>query len=143
MKLLLAIEDSKFSEAAAHAVIAQHTPQTTEVKVLNVVDLGLPIPTSAAEGFRRESLRQGNEIVRRAEHLLNKAGYKVQTAVEEGDPKSKILDAAKDWGADLIVLGSHGRKGFNHFLMGSVSEAVARYAGCSVEVVRVHGPEAG
>lgn len=39
MKLLLAIEDSKFSEAAAHAVIAQHTPQTTEVKVLNVVGL--------------------------------------------------------------------------------------------------------
>ena len=66
-----------------------------------------------------------------------KAGFKVQTAVEEGDPKSKILDHATRWGADIIVLGSHGRKGFEHFLMGSVSESVVRHAPCSVEIVRI------
>jgi nucleotide-binding universal stress UspA family protein len=62
---------------------------------------------------------------------------KVTAAVKEGDPKSKIPDAARDWRADLIVLGSHGRKGMGHFLIGSVSEAVARHADCSVEVVRI------
>ena len=87
MRLLLAIDDSKFSEAATQAVIAQCQPQGMEVKVLNVVDLAIPIPTSYAGAFRKESLKHGQEIVQRAERLLSKAGYKTQTAVEEGDPK--------------------------------------------------------
>jgi nucleotide-binding universal stress UspA family protein len=141
MKVLLAIDDSKFSEAAAQAVIAQHQPQGTEVKVLHVVDLALPIPTSYAAGFRQESLKRGEELVRRTEQLLAKAGYKVLTAVEEGDPRSKIVDHATRWNADLIVLGSHGRKGLDRLLMGSVAEFVSRHAACSVQIVRIP-PEA-
>jgi nucleotide-binding universal stress UspA family protein len=53
-----------------------------------------------------------------------------------GEPRAFILDEAKAWGADLIVLGSHGRHGLDRLLMGSVSESVALYAHCSVEVVR-------
>ena len=75
--------------------------------------------------------------MRHAEQRLTKAGYKVETAVEEGDPKSKIVEDAARWHSDLIVLGSHGRKGMDRFLMGSVSDAVARHAPCSVQVVRV------
>jgi nucleotide-binding universal stress UspA family protein len=137
MRILLAIDDSKFSEAATQAVIAQHRSQGTQVKILNVVDLAIPIPTSYAAGFREESLKHGQEVVRRAEQILNKAGYTVQTAVEEGDPKSKIIDQATQWKADLIVMGSHGRKGIDRFLMGSVAEGVARHASCSVEIVRL------
>jgi len=137
MRLLLAIDDSKFSEEATQAVIAQCQPQGTEVKVLNVVDLAIPIPTSDAAGFRELSLKHGQEIVQRAERLLNKAGYKTQTAVEEGDPKSKIIDQAARWKAESIVMGSHGRKGVDRFFMGSVAEAVSRHAPCSVEVVRM------
>ena len=48
-----------------------------------------------------------------------------------------ILDCAAEWGADLIIVGSHGRKGIARFVLGSVSEAVARYARCSVEIVRL------
>jgi nucleotide-binding universal stress UspA family protein len=139
MKIVLAIDESRFSEAATKAVIAQYQPHGTEVKVLNVVDLPLPIPTSDAAGFRELSLKHGHELVQRAEHLLSKAGYKTQTAVEEGDPKSKIIDQAKKWKADLIVMGSHGRKGVNRFLVGSVAETVSRHASCSVEIVRIPG----
>ena len=64
-------------------------------------------------------------------------GFKAQTVVEEGDPTQKIVDRAADWKADLIMMGSHGRKGIDHFLMGSVSEGVTRYTPCSVEVVRI------
>jgi nucleotide-binding universal stress UspA family protein len=46
------------------------------------------------------------------------------------------VDLAKEWKADLIVLGSHGRRGMDRILMGSVSENVAIHAHCSVEVVR-------
>jgi nucleotide-binding universal stress UspA family protein len=139
MKIVLAIDESRFSEAATQAVIAQYEPQGTEVKVLNVVDFPLPIPTSDAAGFRELSLKHGQELVQRAERLLSKAGYKTQTVVEEGDPKSKIVDQAKNWKADLIVMGSHGRKGINRFLVGSVAETVSRHASCSVEIVRIPG----
>jgi len=136
MRILLAIDDSKFSEAATQAVIAQFQPQGTEIKLLNVVDLVLPIPTSDAAGFREESLRRGQEVVRRAEQALSNAGFKVSTDVEEGDPKSKIIDQANRWNAELIVLGSHGRRGIERFLMGSVAEAVTRHAHCSVQIIR-------
>jgi nucleotide-binding universal stress UspA family protein len=138
MRILLAIDDSKFSEAATQTVIAQCQPGGTQVKILNVVDLALPIPTSDAAGFRAESLKHGQEVVRQAEQMLNRAGYTVQTAVEEGDPKSKIIDQATQWNAELIVVGSHGRKGIDRFLMGSVAEGVLRHAHCSVEIVRIH-----
>jgi nucleotide-binding universal stress UspA family protein len=137
MRVLLAIDDSKFSEAATQAVIDQFPPQGTEVKVLNVVDLAIPIPTSYAGVFRQESLKHGQELVQRAERLLNKAGFKTQTEIVEGDPKSTIIDDAAKWKAQLIVMGSHGRKGLVHFLVGSVAEAVSRHASCSVEIVRL------
>jgi len=139
MKLLLAIDGSRFSEAATQAVIAQYQPQGTEVKILNVVDLPIPIPTSYGAGFSELSLKHGQELVQRAESLLSKAGYKTQTAVVEGYPNSKIIDQAKRWKADVIVMGSHGRKGVDRFLMGSVAETVSRHASCSVEVVRIPG----
>jgi nucleotide-binding universal stress UspA family protein len=137
MKILLATDGSKFSEAATQAVISQCRPQETEVTVLNVVDLPLLIPTLYAAEFREESLKEGQAFVLQSEQRLTKAGFKVETAVEEGDPKSKIVEDAARWHSDLIILGSHGRKGMDRFLMGSVSDAVARHAPCSVQVVRV------
>ena len=142
MKVLLAVDDSKFSEDAAQALISQYPAVGTEVQVLNVVDLALPIPTSYPGEFRRESLKHAEELVHRLGDLLSHAGFKVRTAVEEGDPTSKIIDHASTWNADVIVMGSHGRKGVEHFLMGSVSEAVVCHAPCSVEVVRVHAAHA-
>jgi nucleotide-binding universal stress UspA family protein len=54
----------------------------------------------------------------------------------EGYIKDTILDLAAHWPATLIVLGSHGRRGIGRMLLGSVSEAIARHAHCSVEIVR-------
>jgi nucleotide-binding universal stress UspA family protein len=79
---------------------------------------------------------QAKAMVAKATETLRKPGLIVTPALEEGDPKSKIIDLANEWRADLIVVGSHGRKGLDRFLLGSVSEAVARHAHCSVEIVR-------
>jgi nucleotide-binding universal stress UspA family protein len=137
MKVLLAIDDSKFSEAAAQAIIDHMRPEPTEVCVLHVAEMPV-VPYSYVGPVREESLKMSKELVERIGGQLGKAGYKVQTVVEEeGDPRAKIIDRAAHWKADLIVMGSHGRKGLDRFLMGSVAESVVRHAGCSVLVVRI------
>jgi universal stress protein A len=135
-KVLLAIDDSKFSEAAVRTVLRQIRPEHAEVCVLHVVDLQLPIPTSYVDAFRQESLNRGKELVACVERQLREAGFKAHAIVEEGYPRSIIVDYAKNWHSNLIVAGSHGRKGLDRFLMGSVAEFVVRHAPCSVEIVR-------
>lgn len=54
-----------------------------------------------------------------------------------GEPRKVILDLAKDWPADLVIVGSHGRRGIDKAILGSVSEAVAMHAPCSVEMTRI------
>ncbi len=56
--------------------------------------------------------------------------------VQIGSPETEIVKAAKDWPADLIVIGSHGRGGLQRVLLGSVAEGVMRQAACPVLVVR-------
>jgi universal stress protein A len=136
-KILLAVDNSKFSEAAIQLVIQQVRPEHAEVCILYVVDLQIPMPTSYAGDFRQVSLEQGKDLVGRLERLLAQAGFKTQRVIEEGDPRTTVVDYAKQWGANLIVVGSHGRKGLDRFLLGSVAEFVARHASCSVEIVRV------
>jgi nucleotide-binding universal stress UspA family protein len=60
----------------------------------------------------------------------------VTTAIIGDSPKEAIVEEAERWGADLVVVGSHGYRGFKRYLLGSVSQAVATRAKCSVEIVR-------
>jgi nucleotide-binding universal stress UspA family protein len=143
MKILLAIDDSKFSEAAIQAVARQMNPEQAEVCILHIVEPLLLVPEFRAgdlEGIKStEQLlcKHGEQLVARAEQSLRKAGFKVHTVVKEGDHRAEIIDHAAEWGAELIVLGSHGRRGLDRFLMGSVAEFVSRHAACSVEIVRM------
>jgi nucleotide-binding universal stress UspA family protein len=117
------------------------------VRVLHADDWPNRLPTSMAfaEGptaasdileVREQRRREGEALVARAGQQLQAAGFQTSTIVREGDPRHAILDVAAEWDPDLIVLGSHGRKGLDRFLLGSVSESVVRHAPCSVEVVR-------
>jgi len=143
MKILLAIDDSKFSEAAIQALIAQAPPKGSEVRVLHVIE-PLPAIYGGAEwgyvmdwqAVTREQRKQAEALMARATQTLRAAGFQVTTAIEEGAPKAVILDSAAKWPADLILVGSHGRRALDRFLLGSVSEAVARHAPCSVQIVR-------
>ena len=143
MKILLAIDDSKFSQGALQSVVSRGCSQDTEIKVLHVLEPPSALLGPEMTGYDPEfetvwkALReQGKALVMKAADVLRKSGLNVSTMLEEGNPKSKIIDVAKEWHADLIVVGSHGRKGLDRFLMGSVSEAIVRHAHCSVEVVR-------
>ena len=60
----------------------------------------------------------------------------IDAQILPGSPRAAILDEAENWGADLIVVGSHGYRAWERFLLGSVSLSVVSHAKCSVEVVR-------
>lgn len=64
------------------------------------------------------------------------SGLPVISELRHGSPTEAILEAAEDCAADLIVVGTHGRSGVSHLLMGSVAERVVRQAGCPVLAVR-------
>jgi len=143
MKILVAIDDSEFSKAAVQSVVTRTWPPGTEVRTLHVVEPPSLLLGREMTGYDPEfetvwkALRdQAKVLVTKANDVLRKSGLNATTVLIEGDPKSQIIDVAKEWPADLIVLGSHGRKGLSRFLMGSVSEAVVRHAHCSVEIVR-------
>lgn len=141
MKILLGVDDSKFSEAALQAVIAQHRSQEAEVRVLHVVQpIAVSEPPQMSARYTPEledQMKQAQKLVDRAVQTLRGAGFKAQAAVEKGDIRERIIDSASEWHADLIVVGSHGRGGLRRFLLGSVAEFVARHAPCSVEIVRL------
>ncbi|MGH9679399.1 MAG: universal stress protein [Candidatus Acidiferrales bacterium] len=142
MKILLAIDDSKFSQAAIESVLARRGQAGTEVKVLHVLEppsllMGREMAANDPE-FEvvwKALQEEAKSLVYKTVEKLRHAGFEVSPALEEGDPKAKILDVAKDWKADLIVIGSHGRTGLGRFLLGSVSENVVRHSHCSVEIV--------
>jgi nucleotide-binding universal stress UspA family protein len=140
MKILMAIDDSKFSEQSLRVICAQISSKGTEVRVLHVLQpITVAAPPQMSARYTPEleaQAKEAQELIKRAADSLSEAGFKVSTAVEKGDVRLKIIDAAKDWGADLVVVGSHGRSGIPRLLLGSVAEFVARHAPCSVEIVR-------
>ncbi|HEX9306965.1 MAG TPA: universal stress protein [Anaeromyxobacter sp.] len=80
------------------------------------------------------------EVTREVDHFLAKTVAKpkeLTVRVEAGEPSDTILQIAKDSGADLIVMGTHGRTGLSRLLIGSVAEAVLRRSTCPVLTIRV------
>jgi len=141
MKILVAIDGSVPSGAAVKAVTRRPWPPGSMVRVLTVARPLLPpgeLPMVGAtyDQLTRELLEEANKVAARAADALRESGLSIETAVREGDPRAEIVAEADRWGADLIVLGSHGRTGVKRWLMGSVAEHVIRHAPCSVEVAR-------
>jgi nucleotide-binding universal stress UspA family protein len=139
MKILLGIDDSKFSGDVVRAMVTQFRTDNAEVRVLHVLQPVAPAPPQMAAGYAPEledQKKPAHELVEGIAKALRNAGFKVDTAVQIGDIRETIIDSAAEWGADLIVVGSHGQRGIQRFLLGSVAEFVARHAHCSVEIVR-------
>jgi nucleotide-binding universal stress UspA family protein len=147
-KILLATDGSPASEAAAHSIAERPWPGGAEVRVLSVVELVFPpvvalleppfIHSAHVEEFRAAAMKRAEDAVQSAVGIVAAACPDVSQSISvllEG-PRRIIVDEAVQWGADLIVLGSHGHRGMDRFLLGSVSQSVAMHAPCTVEVVR-------
>jgi len=150
MKILIATDGSECSANAVFSAANRPWPSQSEIRILSVVQLVTPeiplaasplcslYPTSLLDQIWKKAGTRAEEAVADARKMLRAAGLTVCDCktTPVGEPREFILDEAQTWGADLIVLGSHGRHGLERLLMGSVSESVAIYAHCSVEVVR-------
>jgi nucleotide-binding universal stress UspA family protein len=147
MKVMLATDGSESSQAAARSVASRPWPKGSEFRVISVVELAAawfrnPYPAyldpKAMEELRGEAMKRAQDAVAAAEQTLADAGIAESgtVVIPSASAKEMILDQALEWGAHLIVLGSHGRRGYGRLLLGSVSEAVAFHANCSVEIVR-------
>lgn len=136
MKILLATDGSEHSTFAARTVAESPWPEGTEVRVMSMVN---PLVYSIEEIGLHDGggTNRAHRAIRDAAQLLAGAGVKTSAEVVAGRPDRRIAQEAKEWGADLIVVGTEDRRGFRRLLRGSVSERVASRAPCSVKVVRV------
>jgi nucleotide-binding universal stress UspA family protein len=145
MKILLAVDGSECSSAAAAEVARRPWPAGSEVRILSIYGVRLSpmarpwlLPRNE-DGILEACRARALNVVEETAAELESAGRArlvIEQRVREGSPKEAILEEAEAWGADLIVLGSHGYGALDRFLLGSVSNAVATHARCSVEIVR-------
>ena len=140
MKVLMGIDVSKFSGSVTHAFVTQLRPENTEVLILHVLQPIEAAPPPEMSGRYAPELDEDRKLalalIQKIAGQLRAAGFKAETTIKVGDPTALIIETASEWGADLIVLGSHGQRDIRNFLLGSVSVAVARDAKCSVEIAR-------
>jgi nucleotide-binding universal stress UspA family protein len=152
MKVLLAVDGSTSSEAAVNAVAMRPWPAGTTIKVFSSIEpVFYPttdtwvMPESYYEEMEKAGRESAEKAVSKAVDILRKSPIspiEITTEIRDGHAKDAILEEADAWGADLIVVGSHGYRGFKRFMLGSVSHAIATHAKCSVEIVRIPGAHA-
>ncbi|WP_445713594.1 universal stress protein [Flavobacterium sp.] len=151
MKIVLAIDSSDFSKTAVEQLNRMNLPPNTEIHVINVYEFPTALgPELMATGgslnnyfeeFISGAQKIGNKIVSEASNVLKSKNKEliITTSVVSGLPKSAILEKAKSFDADLIVVGSQGQGAFSRFLLGSVSQYLATHAKCSVMIVKDKG----
>lgn len=141
-RILVPIDGSSTSERALQEAIKLIDSQPVQLRLVYVVD---DLQFLNAEGYvdyaeLRELTRKiGERALAKAEEVARQADITVEAALLEanGERIARVIDAdALAWGADLIVIGTHGRSGFNHLLFGSVAEGVVRGASVPVLLVR-------
>jgi nucleotide-binding universal stress UspA family protein len=146
MKILLATDGSECSKVAVNSVAERPWPEGSEVKIISVMEIPY-LPTTEAwvlpgnyydelEGASKAQAEAAIEYAVGRIRSGRTAGCEIIPEIKTGTARDVILEEAEKWGADLIVLGSHGYSGLQRFLLGSVSHAIANHAHCSVEIAR-------
>ena len=143
--IMLALDGSKISDSLVEEVIKLTKGQNANLRIIHVVDESFVY--YGGQDFDYLSLisscqEEGRNILAKASKLISsKSSVKVETSLLELKPFHKrvaevIVEEAKEWPADLLVIGTHGRRGFSHFLLGSVAENIVRIATTPVLLVR-------
>jgi len=148
MKVLIPVQDGVFGDAIIEMITNHKWPVDTQFKLFNVVEyttygemIGEMHCCDSTQKVYAERETMAKELLDQYSRQIDFAlpGAFVQQKIQCGIPKEMILDEAEAWGADMIVMGSHARKGLSRFLLGSVSMAVLSQAPCSVVIVKLPG----
>lgn len=134
--LLVPYDDSEFSRAALLEAAHWTRRHQGTLTILHAVFFDTEEFGIAPE-LREKRLRKGQEFCTAAKaRLETELGIEVQVQYREGDPPEEVLAAAVGTGVDLIVMGTHGRRGLSRLLMGSVTSHVILHSNVDVLVVR-------
>jgi nucleotide-binding universal stress UspA family protein len=146
MKILLAVDGSECGLAAVEEAARTPWPAGSMMRIVSVAEIPMlattwvmPMPVGNRHEWERifeeRSVANTTEAMARFGEIAD-AQTEVTAKTLSGDPKIAILDEAEHWGADLIIVGTHGYNALERLWLGSVSRAVASHAKCSVEIAR-------
>ena len=143
-RILVAVDGSSTSRRALHEGLKLAADGHARLLLVHVLDESAiyryPVPIGDAFQPVLDAWRQGaQKVLDEASGLARQAGAEVEAGLVESAERQVpdvIVDEARRWGADLIVMGTHGRHGFAHLLLGSVAEGVIRIAPVPVLLTR-------
>jgi nucleotide-binding universal stress UspA family protein len=133
MKVLIAIDSSPASQRVLEEVAARPWPPNAAFCIVTAVEVGRFAELPA---LIEDAKRECEQMVKAGAALLLRAKQTATTQVLMGSPRRVVSAYAQEWGADLIVVGSHGHGPIGRFFLGSVAQGILRTASCSVEIVR-------
>jgi nucleotide-binding universal stress UspA family protein len=135
-KILIAVDDSPIAEKVASKGCELGQQLNAEIAIISVADTTLLMTEGSITPNEMAKIIK-SDLIKSQQILVDRVfkDTKVWTFVEEGKPYEIILKVANEWGADLLVIGTHGRTGISHLLLGSVSEHVVRHTSIPVLVI--------
>lgn len=147
MKMLIATDGSEYGTRAVMFAANQVWDAGSEIRIISVYDPPVPlggeiymmntnIYEEASNAAKSASQKIVEDAMTTIKQGVNSDTVKVTTDVLMGAPHRRIVEEADEWGADLIIVGSHGYRMWERVLLGSVSQSVAQHAKCSVLIVR-------
>ena len=139
-KILVPTDFSDLSQQALEFALSLADRFRAKLYLIHVWELpmtgSLLPPEPYPESVMTEEQTAGERHLTKIANELKASGFDVEPVFVFGKPYMEIVKAAADLDVDLIVLGSHGRSGISHLLLGSVAEKVVRLAPCPVFTVK-------
>ena len=140
-RFVVATDGSTPSDAAVGLALSLASKHGAEVLFIHAIDdpaifaatANMPIdPTSTLRALETA----GSTLLKAAAERANLERIHAETRLMHGDPVDSILNGARDWNADLIVIGTHGRRGLAHFFLGSTTERLLQRSPIPVLVTK-------
>ena len=142
MKVIVALDESPVSRIATESVAQRLWPTGTEFLLCTVLD---PYKWTSHDGLQAANFQESKELwCKQTLKYLDEQAYELKQLLDGcsvsfdvmiGNIAEQIALLATNWSADVIVVGSHGRKGVRRYVLGSVAEAIVDLAPCDVEVI--------
>ena len=145
MRIVIGYDGSQSADAAVREVVERAWPAGTEVRLVTAVpsviappaaggvEYYAPVWAKARAVAREQAL---GRILKALEMFKTRHDLVTSYEIRDEEPKTALVEAAREWKADLLILGSQGTSALGRLFVGSVCHAMVSHAPCSVEVVR-------